>query len=241
MLPIQIAMKFPSSTRKKQQVIQTVSLAPYRGAPAGSQPDALTVSADGKTLYAANSLNNDIAVISLGESGEKDQEARVEGLIPTAWYPTGVYLGQADKKLMVLNAKGLGAGPNGQNHQWLGNMIKGTMSFINVPDKQQLKTYTSQVNGNNRVKETEDNNSDKKKIFLSPASMARTVHLLSMLSMSLKRIKRTTTYSAIWARATAIRAWLCTARMLRLTTINSRINSLPLITFMPTRSERRRA
>jgi YVTN family beta-propeller protein len=144
---------------QKQQVVQTISLAPYHGAPAGSQPDALTVSADGKTLYVANSLNNDIAVIGLGEDGGNLQEAKVEGLIPTAWYPTGVYLVQDGKQLMVLNAKGLGAGPNNQTHQWLGDMIKGTMSFIPVPNKEQLKSYSNQVNENNHVQEAKGNNS----------------------------------------------------------------------------------
>ncbi|WP_052947942.1 bifunctional YncE family protein/alkaline phosphatase family protein [Aneurinibacillus tyrosinisolvens] len=142
---------------KKLQAVKTISLAPYRGAPTGSQPDALTVSPDGKTLYVANALNNDIAVIDLGKNSNP-AEAKVKGLIPTAWYPTGVYLGQDEKQLMVLNAKGLGAGPNSQTKEWLGNMVKGTMSFIDVPDGQQLKKYTEQTNDNNRVKEAKDNN-----------------------------------------------------------------------------------
>ncbi|WP_035321718.1 bifunctional YncE family protein/alkaline phosphatase family protein [Peribacillus kribbensis] len=134
------------------KVVDTVSLAPYRGAPTGSQPDALTVSQDGKTLYVANTLNNDIAVIDLGNGAGKEK-AKVKGLIPTGWYPTGVYLGKNDNQLMALNAKGLGAGPNDQSKEWLGNMINGTISFIDVPDQKQLKKYTQQTNDNNNVKE----------------------------------------------------------------------------------------
>jgi YVTN family beta-propeller protein len=141
---------------KKLKVIDTISLAPYRGAPTGSQPDALTVSKDGKTLYVANAGNNDIAVIDLGKHPNQD-EAKVKGLIPTGWYPTGVYLGKDEKELLVLNAKGLGAGPNSKTNEWVGNMIKGTMSFIDVPDKQQLKKYTEQTNDNNNVKEAKNN------------------------------------------------------------------------------------
>jgi YVTN family beta-propeller protein len=140
---------------KQLKVINTVSLAPYSGAPTGSQPDALTVSQDGKTLYVANSLNNDIAVIDLGKDSNQGK-IMVKGLIPTAWYPTGVYLGQDEKQLLVLNAKGLGAGPNAKTNEWLGNMIKGTMSFTDVPDEQQLKKYTKQTNDNNQVKDTKD-------------------------------------------------------------------------------------
>ncbi|MDP4164834.1 MAG: bifunctional YncE family protein/alkaline phosphatase family protein, partial [Bacillota bacterium] len=136
----------------KLKVTNTVSLAPYRGAPTGSQPDALTVSNDGKTLYVANTLNNDIAVIDL-EKHFNRKGAEVKGLIPTGWYPTGVYLGGGGKELFVLNAKGLGAGPNGKTNEWLGNMIKGTMSFIEVPDKQKLESYTEQTTNNNNFKE----------------------------------------------------------------------------------------
>jgi len=127
-----------------QQVVQTVSLAPYAKAQAGSIPDALTVSPDGKKLYVANAGNNDIAVVSLGS------KASVKGLIPTAWYPTGVFLNDGGKQLMVLNAKGLGAGPNAQ-HQYVGNMMKGTMSFIGVPDDEQLKKDTKKVQENDTV------------------------------------------------------------------------------------------
>ncbi|MFY4777441.1 glutaminyl-peptide cyclotransferase [Metabacillus sp. RGM 3146] len=141
---------------KQLKVEKTISLSPYRGAPTGSQPDALTVSQDGQTLYVANSLNNDIAVIGL-EKKANHADAKVKGLIPTGWYPTGVYMGQDDKQLMVLNAKGLGAGPNSKSKEWLGNMIKGTMSFINVPDQQQLKKYTEKTNDNNHVNKSKDN------------------------------------------------------------------------------------
>jgi YVTN family beta-propeller protein len=151
---------------KHLKVRDTVSLAPYHGAPTGSQPDALTVSKDGKTLYVANAGNNDIGVIDLGKplsenhgenENDNDQKLKIKGLIPTAWYPTGVYLGKDEKELLVLNAKGLGAGPNSKTNEWLGNMIKGTMSIIDVPDKQQLKKYTEQTNENNNVKEAKDN------------------------------------------------------------------------------------
>lgn len=156
---------------KQLNVIDTVSLAPYHGAPTGSQPDALTVSNDGQTLYVANSLNNDIAVIDLGK---ESKNAKVTGLIPTAWYPTGVYLGKDEKELFVLNAKGLGAGPNDKTNEWLGNMVKGTMSIIEVPDTKQLKSYTEQTNENNNVKEAKTNgwwkNNQDKGAFPIPRS-----------------------------------------------------------------------
>jgi YVTN family beta-propeller protein len=139
------------------RVTGTISLAPYRNAPVGSNPDGLALSPDGHTLYAANSGDNDIAVLDLTQN-------RVSGLIPTAWYPTAVQ--RIGNQLYVLNAKGLGSGPNphgpnpytdderrktdpaGFNAQYVGAMIKGTLSTLANPDTGQLARYTQQVSTN---------------------------------------------------------------------------------------------
>lgn len=132
---------------KADKVTGTVSVSPYKGAPAGTQPNALTVSPNGKTLYVANAGNNDVSVINL-------KNLKVEGLVPTAWYPTGVYLNDKGKQLMVLNAKGLGAGPNADG-EYIANMMKGTMSFIVTPTKGHLKKDTQQVKENNKINHVE--------------------------------------------------------------------------------------
>jgi phospholipase C len=88
----------------------------------------------------------------------------VTGLIPTAWYPTGLVLSNGGKELDVLNGKGLGAGPNtggpnpyknpyGPPDQYIGSMIVGTLSQIVVPDAAQLAKYTQQVVANNGFNE----------------------------------------------------------------------------------------
>ncbi|WP_141604357.1 bifunctional YncE family protein/alkaline phosphatase family protein [Terrilactibacillus laevilacticus] len=136
---------------KTRQVTETISLKPYEHAPSGTQPNALTVSADGKTLYVANAGNNDVAVIDV--SGDK---AKIKGLVPTAWYPTGVYL--SNDKLMISNAKGLGAGPNTQG-QYIGNMMEGTLSVLKEPTDIELERYTQQVEKNNQIKESTAENS----------------------------------------------------------------------------------
>ncbi|MBE3569402.1 MAG: glutaminyl-peptide cyclotransferase [Bacillales bacterium] len=130
---------------KRNRVIQTISLKPFKDAPTGSQPDALTVSKDGKTLYVANAGNNDIAVVDVTK-----KKAAVKGLIPTAWYPTGVYVNDRTNELMITNAKGLGAGPNTEG-QYIGNMMEGTLSILPVPTQGELKRYTHQVKENNTV------------------------------------------------------------------------------------------
>jgi len=143
-------------TRTKQ-VIRTIDLSPYPGAKEGSSPNALTVSPDGKLLYVANATNNDVAVVQLGDATTLD---RVKGLIPTAWYPTGVVLSPDGKELDVINAKGLGAGPNPNGaipyrnpeqapNQYVGSMIQGTLSQIDVSNPDMLQQYTQQVIKNN--------------------------------------------------------------------------------------------
>jgi YVTN family beta-propeller protein len=88
----------------RNHVTQTIDLAPYPEAQQGSSPNALAISGD--TLYVANAGNNDVAVVQLGSP------ARVVGLIPTAWYPTTIAIAPDGHDLYVVNAKGLGTGPN---------------------------------------------------------------------------------------------------------------------------------
>jgi YVTN family beta-propeller protein len=136
------------------EVIRTIDLAPFPGAQVGASPDGLTVSPDRKMLYVANATDNDVAVIRL--DGHRDT---VEGLIPTAWFPAGVIVSRDGDQLYVINAKGLGAGPNpdGPNpyenpesgpDQYIGSMMVGTVSIIDVPDAEQLQEYTQQVAAN---------------------------------------------------------------------------------------------
>ncbi|MFN8111214.1 MAG: bifunctional YncE family protein/alkaline phosphatase family protein [Thermoleophilia bacterium] len=132
----------------------TIPLHPYRGAPVGTSPNALQVSADGKRLYVAGAGNNDVTVIRLTKKGGTRQ-----GYIPTGWYPTGIALDPAGKRVYVANAKGLGAGPNPQGpnpnkdpgstpDQYLGSMIKGTLSIVDSPDGAKLREYTDMVRSN---------------------------------------------------------------------------------------------
>jgi YVTN family beta-propeller protein len=141
-------------------VVRRIDLAPYPNAPAGSSPNALTVSPDGRALYVANAGDNDVAVVRLAQ-GAGDHDS-VAGLIPTAWYPTGVQLVEGGRRLLVTSAKGLGVGPNPQGpnpytdkwgdptweSQYIYGMVKGQLSLVDVPHQDQLARYTEQVRHN---------------------------------------------------------------------------------------------
>jgi hypothetical protein len=100
------------------RVVRVFDDAPYPGAPPGSYPDGIAIHAG--RVYVANAGNDDVAVFSLSSG-------RALGLIPTAWYPTGIAAG-ADA-LYVVAAKGLGSGPN-LRHQWVGDMMHGALQRI---------------------------------------------------------------------------------------------------------------
>src|SRR5262249_25714505 len=99
-------------------------------------------SADGAHLFVANAGDNDVAQLRVGPGGRLS----VQGLIPTGWYPSAVV--PHERHLFVLNAKGLGAGPN-PNHEYIGSMIKGTLSTVDLPDRTTLRSMTAQVRANN--------------------------------------------------------------------------------------------
>ena len=131
---------------------QTISVAPYEGAPVGSNPDALAFEPDGSALFVANSGNNDVAVVDL-----KNDRGRVIGEIPTAWYPTALVASADGGRLFVANGKGLGAGanPNGPTpyhgstpDQYTGSMLEGTLSLVDLPknlNHGQLTEWSKQV------------------------------------------------------------------------------------------------
>jgi len=115
----------------------TVALAPH--APPGSDPNALALSPDGRTLYVAMAGSNAVAVVRLGAKG-----MRVAGLIPAGWYPSAVAASADGRTLYVANGKGNGSGAN-PDGTYIGNVISGSVSIIPVPDSAGLRRYTTQV------------------------------------------------------------------------------------------------
>lgn len=84
----------------------------------GAAPFAVTISPDGRTLYAVNAGSNSIAVIPVtdaesGEGGGRIQHDRVAGLIPTAYDPHDITLSADDTWMYIVNGKSI-TGPNTQ-------------------------------------------------------------------------------------------------------------------------------
>jgi len=115
----------------------TVALTP--DAPPGSDPNALTLSPDGRTLYVAMAGSNAVAVVRLDANG-----MHVAGLIPAGWYPSAVAASADGHTLYVANGKGNGSGPN-TDGTYIGNVITGSVSVIPIPDALALRRYTHEV------------------------------------------------------------------------------------------------
>jgi DNA-binding beta-propeller fold protein YncE len=114
-------------------------------APYGSTPNAIAFGIDESLLFIANADNNYLALFNI----EEINNSRIEGFIPTSWYPTSVkYLKHTDE-LVVANAKGLGsqANPDGAvptdkdryiGRQYIGTLFKGSIIKFSCPSNEEM-------------------------------------------------------------------------------------------------------
>lgn len=152
---------------KSKERIETINTALAPKAPAGSTPNSVALSADGKDLFVANADNNNVAVIDIAERGK----SKVEGFIPTGWYTTFVTMTPDGKRLLIGSGKGTGTGPNKvkrpidpvlapASFQHHGNILNGLLSFVDSPNKTQLANYTKQVYENSMYKDWQNEKSE---------------------------------------------------------------------------------
>lgn len=144
---------------KQQRVVETLTASLYPDAPPGSTSNAVALSQNEKTLFIANADNNCLTLFDVSKPGFSFSK----GFIPVGWYPTCVRV--VGKQIWVSNGKGFSsfANPHGPNPaqkkttavyqegdkekevQYIGALMKGTMSIINMPDEKQLSIYSRQV------------------------------------------------------------------------------------------------
>ncbi|MBC7919990.1 MAG: beta-propeller fold lactonase family protein [Ferruginibacter sp.] len=150
---------------KTRKVVEVLDAALYPASPVGSVTNGLALSEDEKTLYIANADNNALSVFDVRAPGRSQSR----GFIPVGWYPTNVKV--LGKRLFVTNGKGFtsfanpkGPNPNkpnvrsqshagevkqaGDDLQYIGNLMKGTLSIIDEPDKAALAAYSRRVYAN---------------------------------------------------------------------------------------------
>jgi len=131
-----------------RSVIETIPVRPDPDLLFGGAPNSLSLSKDGRTLFVAIGGNNAVAMITVGHW--PDYRSRVEGFIPTAWYPGGVI--NDGKHLYIANVKGLGSRyPTKNEKGWKSRNYLGTVNKVEIPTPSTLQAYTKQVKADARV------------------------------------------------------------------------------------------
>ncbi|MDB5246370.1 MAG: beta-propeller repeat protein [Segetibacter sp.] len=146
---------------KARKVLEVLNAALFANAPEGSTSNGLALSVSEKNLYVANADNNCLAVFDVSVPGK----SKSKGFIPVGWYPTNIKV--IGKKIFVANGKGFSsfANPKGPNPiatqqlvtrhlgdtsaevraDYIGGLMKGTMSVIDEPSDAALAVYSKAV------------------------------------------------------------------------------------------------
>ncbi len=127
-----------------QRVTRTLDLQPFDQKARGIAPTALALAPDGRVLYVACGGINAVAVLDL-------RSARIEGMIPTAWYPNAVAISPDGKRLAVTALLGAGSGWRDEPKKRFVHAYRGSVSVVDLPDAPQLASYTTAVAENNHL------------------------------------------------------------------------------------------
>jgi len=152
---------------RQQKVVNNIPLKldERLGSLKGVIPFGLALSPDKRRLYVAEAGINAVAVVDV-----KSQQ--VLGHIPTGWFPSKLKITPDGKQLIVANAKGFGSGPNGGKNftprfdhpsaDYIGVLMLGSVSIMDIPDDSELPSLTENVVRNNfsfqEVKPTDNEN-----------------------------------------------------------------------------------
>jgi DNA-binding beta-propeller fold protein YncE len=126
---------------------------------AGSAPQSVALSPDGKRLFVACASLDAVAFFDTHASGP---ELSPLGFIPTEWYPSALAI--AGNDLLIATAKGEGSGPNNMPnrlksehhknaHPYIPTLIGGSIARLSLADiDKNLAAYTRQVEEDNLLR-----------------------------------------------------------------------------------------
>ena len=140
---------------RTRSVDAVLPVRPFPGAPFGSSPNAVAVLDDSRIAVSLG-RNNAIQVLRWRRRGIP---VKVDGFLPTGWYPSDVAVHRPTGRIVVANNKGVGALPEnagtGQSVIGIGaggvnvKFLRGSASIMPWPTASSLKTGTAAVYANN--------------------------------------------------------------------------------------------
>jgi len=144
---------------------RTMRIVPFAEHAFGLSPLAIAAAPDGTRIFVALAGVNAVAVIRVSDG-------RVEGLIPTAWYPATLALSRDGKRLAICCLMGVGSGGDAhvmlpyynpeyiqdhpaplradQNLRYVHD-YRGSVQLLDVPDEALLASYSRIVAANDRL------------------------------------------------------------------------------------------
>jgi hypothetical protein len=127
-----------------RRLLRTMPVQPFREKVKGIAPTAIRIAANGARLLVACGGINAVVIVE-ASSG------KIEGMIPTAWYPSSLALSGDGAHLAVGSLLGMGSGWREAPSKRFVHAIRGAVHVVAMPDAAQLASYTSAVFENNRM------------------------------------------------------------------------------------------
>lgn len=125
----------------------SITIQPFAQKAAGIAPNALALS--GGRLYVSCGGINAIAVVNLATRA-------LEGLIPTAWYPSSLAVSADGRYLAVGTLLGAGSGWRDEPGKRFVHSNRGAAHVIEVPDAAQLASYSTAAAENSHLRLAND-------------------------------------------------------------------------------------
>ena len=126
------------------RVVGNISIQPFAREVRGIAPTALALTPDGATLLVACGGVNAVAVVDTASG-------TVRGMIPTAWYPSGLAVSPDGARFAVTTLLGPGSGWREEPAKRYVHSYRGSVAVVELPDAAQLANYTTAVAENNHL------------------------------------------------------------------------------------------
>lgn len=176
---------------RQNRVTRTFHIQPFATKAKGVAPTALAISGDGATLYAACGGINAVAVIDT-------RKWRVEGLIPTGWYPNGLDLSPDGKDLAISTLLGVGSGWRDDERKRFVLAYRGAAHVVELPNDAQLENYTLAVAENNRMLVSSETRAEAPRRNAKPTAIPRRAGEPSLIEHVVYIIKENRTYDQVF-------------------------------------------